>query len=29
MAKQLIVMESSASTNGDLDGLVKQLEKFA
>jgi hypothetical protein len=29
MAKHLVVMESGASTNGDLDAVVKQLEMLA
>jgi hypothetical protein len=29
MAKQLVVMESDASTNGDLDARAKQLEMLA
>jgi hypothetical protein len=29
MAKQLVVMESGASTNGDLDAVVEQLEMLA
>jgi hypothetical protein len=29
MAKQLVVMESSISTNGDLDVVVEQLEMLA
>ncbi len=29
MAKQLVVMENGASTNGDLDVVVEQLEMLA
>jgi peptidoglycan hydrolase CwlO-like protein len=29
MAKQLVVMESGASTDGDLDAMDKQLEMLA
>jgi hypothetical protein len=29
MAKQLVVMESNASTNGNLDAVVEQLEMLA
>jgi hypothetical protein len=29
MAKQLVVMENGASTNGDLDAMVEQLEMLA
>jgi hypothetical protein len=29
MAKQLVVMESGASTNGDLDAMDDQLEMLA
>jgi hypothetical protein len=29
MVKQLMVMESGASTNGDLDAVVEQLEMLA
>ncbi len=29
MAKQLVIMENSASTNGDLDVVVEQLEMLA
>jgi hypothetical protein len=29
MAKQLVIMESGASTNGDLDAMAKQSEMLA
>jgi hypothetical protein len=29
MAKQLVVMESGVSTNGDLDAIAEQLEMLA
>jgi hypothetical protein len=29
MVKQLVIMESGASTNGDLDAIAKQLEMLA
>jgi hypothetical protein len=29
MAKQLVVMENGASTNGDLDAMAEQLEILA
>jgi hypothetical protein len=29
LPKQIMVMESGASTNGDLDVVVEQLEKLA